>query len=194
MASAIGRQLIYSLYTNTPSNSITLRHSLTGSFTGQKNVNNRVSINLAKYSKLIIIPKAIQGNSNKENDDDQNGISLGTMKLPPNTDFAIFETLLFQWANSLCQGANLPLPLPLKVDKIAGGARLGFITISDGGATEVLTYIDCIVILETIDGLEIPIFRAIRKGTLKDKSPPGEPRIMRSLQGALLKSVELARV
>ncbi|KAB2013345.1 hypothetical protein ES319_D09G150600v1 [Gossypium barbadense] len=48
-------------------------------------------------------------------DDPENGVSLGTMKLPSNTDIQRFETLLFQWANSLCQGANLPLPVPLKV-------------------------------------------------------------------------------
>ncbi|XP_039042196.1 uncharacterized protein LOC120181018 [Hibiscus syriacus] len=45
-------------------------------------------------------------------DDPENGVSLGTMKLPSNTDLPRFETLLFQWANSLCQGANLPLPVP----------------------------------------------------------------------------------
>ncbi|MED6162742.1 hypothetical protein PIB30_073467 [Stylosanthes scabra] len=28
---------------------------------------------------------------------------------------------------AFAKGANLPLPMPLKVDKIAGGARLGFI-------------------------------------------------------------------
>ncbi|KAI7998974.1 hypothetical protein LOK49_LG10G01307 [Camellia lanceoleosa] len=66
------------------------------------------------------------------------------MKLPLNTDIPRFESLLFQWANSLCQGATLPLPMPLKVDKIPGGARLGFITIGDG-ENEVLVYIDCLV-------------------------------------------------
>lgn len=78
------------------------------------------------------------------NDDD--GVNLGTVKLPGNIDIARFESLLFQvsvpalnamleavdsetdrvlfwtlmlfcwqWGNSLCQGANLPLPVPLKV-------------------------------------------------------------------------------
>ncbi|TYI10823.1 hypothetical protein ES332_A09G167900v1 [Gossypium tomentosum] len=124
-------------------------------------------------------------------DDLENGVSLGTMKLPSNTDIQRFETLLFQWANSLCQGANLPLPVPLKIDKIAGGARLGFITVGDG-KTEVLVYIDCLVFPATDNSG--PIFRAIRNGTLKDQSPPGEPRIMRSLLQALQKSVEIARV
>ncbi|KAF2289705.1 hypothetical protein GH714_038093 [Hevea brasiliensis] len=95
------------------------------------------------------------------------------------------------WANSLCQGANLPLPVPLKIDKIPGGVRLGFITIGDG-KTEVLVYIDCLVFPAT--GGSGPIFRAIRNGPLKDKSPPGEPRIMRSLLQALQKSVEIAGV
>ncbi|CDP20110.1 unnamed protein product [Coffea canephora] len=113
------------------------------------------------------------------------------MKLPVDTDLAKFETLLFQWGNSLCQGANLPLPVPLKVDKIAGGARLGFITIGDG-KTEVLVYIDCLVFPATDSSG--PIFRAIRNGPLKAQSAPGEPRIMRSLLAALQKSVEIARV
>ncbi|XP_019442998.1 PREDICTED: uncharacterized protein LOC109347541 [Lupinus angustifolius] len=122
---------------------------------------------------------------------DEDGVSLGTMKLPFNIDLQRFDSLLFQWANSLCQGANLPLPMPLKVDKISGGARLCFITIGDG-KTEVLVYIDCLVFPATDNSA--PIFRAIRNGPLKDKVPPGEPRIMRSLMQALQKSVEIAKL
>lgn len=77
------------------------------------------------------------------------------------------------------------------MDKIAGGARLGFITIEDG-QTEVLVYIDCLVFPAT--NSSAPLFRAIRNGVLKDKEPPGEPRIMRSLLQALKKSVEIARM
>ncbi|XP_062112723.1 uncharacterized protein LOC133823886 [Humulus lupulus] len=128
----------------------------------------------------------------KNDDDPEDGVSLGTMKLPLDTDFQRFELLLFQWANSLCQGANLPLPVPLKIDKIAGGARLGFITIEDGGKTEVLVYIDCLVFPATESSG--PLFRAIRNGPKKDNPPPGEPRIMRSLLQALQKSVEIARL
>ncbi|KAL2323058.1 hypothetical protein Fmac_027437 [Flemingia macrophylla] len=134
-------------------------------------------------------PKASAGSASPTDDDD--GVSLGTMKLPLDTDLQRFDSLLFQWANSLCQGANLPLPVPLKVDKIAGGARLGFITIGDG-KTEVNVYIDCMVFPPTDNSA--PIFRAIRNGPLKDKPPPGEPRIMRSLLQALQKSVEIARL
>ncbi|KAK3226905.1 hypothetical protein Dsin_006767 [Dipteronia sinensis] len=78
-----------------------------------------------------------------------------------------------------------------KVDKIPNGARLGFITIGDG-ETEVLVYIDCLVFPATSDSG--PTFRAIRNGPLKDKPPPGEPRIMRSLLQALQKSVEIATI
>ncbi|CAI9778920.1 unnamed protein product [Fraxinus pennsylvanica] len=123
--------------------------------------------------------------------DDEDGVSLGTLKLPANTDLSRFESLLFQWANSLCQGANLPMPVPLKVDKIPAGARLGFITIGDG-ETEVVVYIDCLVFPATESSG--PLFRAIRNGPMKNESPPGEPRIMRSLLDALKKSVEIARL
>ncbi|KAI3867911.1 hypothetical protein MKX03_011610 [Papaver bracteatum] len=123
---------------------------------------------------------------------DSEGVSLGTMKLPANIDIPRFESLLFQWANSLCQGSNLPLPYPLKVDKITGGARLGFITIGNDGNTEVYVYIDCLVIPST-DGTG-PVFQATRNGGAKDQTPPGEPRIMRSLLEALKKCVEIARV
>ncbi|KAJ0969707.1 hypothetical protein J5N97_022584 [Dioscorea zingiberensis] len=108
-----------------------------------------------------------------------------------DVDVARFETLLFQWANSLCQGANLPLPVPLKVDKIKGGARLGFIRVDDG-KTEVRVYIDCLVFPATESSG--PLFRAIRNGTLKEQAAPGEPRIMRSLLQALQKSVEIAKL
>ncbi|KAJ4830118.1 hypothetical protein Tsubulata_001332 [Turnera subulata] len=141
--------------------------------------------NLAAVSKSS---PADDSNIVAADDDGEDGVSLGTLKLPSNTNLDRFETLLFQWANSLCQGANLPLPVPLKVDKIAGGARLGFISIDDG-KTEVLVYIDCLVF--PASGGSGPIFRAIRNGPLKDKSPPGEPRIMKSLLAALQKSVAI---
>ncbi|KAL9256409.1 hypothetical protein AKJ16_DCAP09018 [Drosera capensis] len=123
--------------------------------------------------------------------DDDDGVSLGTMKLPPDTDIPRFETLLFQWANSLSQGATLPLPMPLKVDKIEGGVRLGFVTIEDGLA-RVSVHMDCVVIPGT--GTSAPIFRAVRNGIKKDKVPAGEPRIMKSLLAALRTSVEIAKV
>ncbi|XP_068659993.1 uncharacterized protein [Aristolochia californica] len=123
--------------------------------------------------------------------DEQDGISLGTMKLPTDIDIGRFETLLFQWANSLCQGANIPLPVPLKVDKVKGGVRLGFSTVGDG-KSEVLVYIDCLVFPATADSG--PLFRAVRNGTSKGQAPPGEERIMRSLLPALRKSVEIARI
>ncbi|CAI8602429.1 unnamed protein product [Vicia faba] len=139
------------------------------------------------FHVTVVAPKASARSYSSTDDDD--GVSLGTMKLPLNIDLQRFDSLLFQWANSLAQGANLPLPMPLKVDKIAGGARLGFITIGDGD-TEVLVYIDCLVFKPNESSA--PIFRASRHGLLKDKVPPGEPRIMRSLMQALEKSVQIA--
>ncbi|XP_075510001.1 uncharacterized protein LOC142546257 [Primulina tabacum] len=139
---------------------------------------------------LIPILKASPGDIIPVKDDDEGGISLGTLKLPANTDLARFEALLFQWGNSLCQGADLPLPVPLKVDKIPGGARLGFISVKDG-QPEVAVYIDCLVFRATEDSV-FPLFRAIRNGPLKDEPPPGEPRIMISLLKALKKCVEIA--
>ncbi|XAR69776.1 hypothetical protein NMG60_11001494 [Bertholletia excelsa] len=149
---------------------------------------------ISSQRKMTAVSKASSGSGGGSlpGNEDEEGVSLGTMKLPLDTDLPRFESLLFQWANSLCQGANLPLPMPLKVDKIPGGARLGFITIGDG-KTEVLVYIDCLVFPAT-DGSSGPIFRAIRNGPLKDQPPPGEPRIMRSLLQALQKSAEIARV
>ncbi|CAL0317029.1 unnamed protein product [Lupinus luteus] len=139
----------------------------------------------------VVIAKASAVNGGAALPGDEDGVSLGTMKLPLNIDLQRFDSLLFQWANSLCQGANLPLPMPLKVDKIPGGARLCFITIGDG-KTEVLVYIDCLVFPATDNSA--PIFRAIRNGPLKDKVLPGEPRIMRSLMQALQKSVQIAKL
>ncbi|KAJ1385762.1 hypothetical protein SESBI_41363 [Sesbania bispinosa] len=153
--------------------------------------NTHPSLVLRNRFHLTTVPKASAGSDGPASPTDDDGVSLGTMKLPFNTDLQRFDSLLFQWANSLCQGANLPLPVPLRVDKIPGGARLGFITIGDG-KTEVLVYIDCLVFPATDNSA--PIFRAIRNGPLKDKAPPGEPRIMRSLLQALQKSIEIARL
>ncbi|KAM0947460.1 hypothetical protein DsansV1_C08g0086511 [Dioscorea sansibarensis] len=143
----------------------------------------------------FIPPRASSSSPDKglvpSTDDDEDGVSLGTMILPPDVDIARFETLLFQWANSLSQGANLPLPVPLKVDRIEGGARLGFTDVDDG-KTEVRVYIDCLVFAATESSA--PLFRAIRNGPFKNRAPPGEPRIMRSLLQALQKSVEIAKL
>eukprot|EP00262_Sarcandra_glabra_P017012 TRINITY_DN568_c0_g1_i1.p1 TRINITY_DN568_c0_g1~~TRINITY_DN568_c0_g1_i1.p1 ORF type:complete len:191 (-),score=17.35 TRINITY_DN568_c0_g1_i1:66-638(-) len=151
------------------------------------------STHLCKLTKFSSrrIPKASSETDSIVRSDDDEGISLGTMKLPSDLDVLRFETLLFQWANSLCQGANLPLPVPLKVDKVKGGVRLGFISVDDG-KTEVLVYIDCLVFPATKDSSMI--FRAVRNGQLKDQPAPGEPRIMRSLLQALQKSVEIAKI
>ncbi|KAH0454354.1 hypothetical protein IEQ34_016278 [Dendrobium chrysotoxum] len=142
------------------------------------------------FSIEISAPRASPANEGISTDVDDDGISLGTMKLPTDTDITLFETLLFQWANSLCQGANLPLPVPLKIDKVQGGVRLGFIKVVDG-KTEVFVYIDCLV-YPAAEGTG-PVFRAIRNGPAKAKIPPGEERIMRSLLQALQKSLEIAR-
>ncbi|GAA0149389.1 hypothetical protein LIER_08574 [Lithospermum erythrorhizon] len=153
-------------------------------------LNKYTFFRVARHTNVAPVVVKSNGGSLLGGDDD--GVSLGTMKLPLDTDLARFETLLFQWANSLSQGANVPLPMPLKVDKIPGGARLGFITVGDG-KTEVDVYIDCLV-FPAIDNAIPPMFRAIRNGPSKDQSPPGESRIMRSLLGALQKSVEIARL
>ena len=78
-----------------------------------------------------------------------------------------------------------------QVDKVEGGIRLGFIAVEDG-ATQTLVYIDCLV-SQAPDGSGL-VFRAIRNGPLKDKEPPGEPRIMRSLLQALQMSIQIAQV
>ncbi|CAN8316606.1 unnamed protein product [Cochlearia groenlandica] len=147
--------------------------------------NNKNHHHRRRHIKRLVVANALPV-------EEEDGVSLGTMKLPMDTDIARFETLLFQWANSLCQGANIPLPVPLKVDRISGGARLGFIVMEDEGKTDVPVYIDCLV-YEGGSGSG-PVFVATRNGRKKDKAPPGEERIMRSLLGALKRAVELARV
>ncbi|XP_035817266.1 uncharacterized protein [Zea mays] len=114
--------------------------------------------------------------------DDDDGVSLGTVKLPGNIDTARLESLLFQISS--------PDAID-QVDKVEGGIRLGFVAVEDG-ATRTLVYIDCLV-SPAPDGSG-PVFRAIRNGPMKDKEPPGEPRIMRSLLQALEKSIQIARV
>ncbi|CAN4121321.1 unnamed protein product [Withania somnifera] len=162
-------------------------------FITNKNSNRFFLNRFSRHQTLSVMVKAAGGDGSisPKDQDYEDGVSLGTMKLPLDIDFARFETLLFQWANSLCQGAMLPLPVPLKVDKIPSGARVCFITVDDA-QTEVIAYIDCMVFPAT--ETSPPIFRAIRNGPSRDKAPPGEARIMRSLLGALQKSVEIARV
>ncbi|KAK9150944.1 hypothetical protein Syun_009253 [Stephania yunnanensis] len=71
---------------------------------------------------LVTRSTVYDGNNYREvstNEDDGEGVSLGTMKLPSDTNIPRFESFLYQ-------GANFPLPVPLKcdkVDKTKGGAR-----------------------------------------------------------------------
>lgn len=118
-------------------------------------------------------------------------VSLGTVKLPPDVNLQRLEVLIYQWGSNLTQNANLPLPVPIKVDKIDGGVRLGYIRLMDG-AIEDLAHIDCVVYPGTRDSSAM--FRAVRNGRLKNEVPPGEPVIMQSLLQALKKSIELSRV
>ncbi|XP_051131076.1 uncharacterized protein LOC127251435 [Andrographis paniculata] len=150
---------------------------------------SKLHVSLSKPAAAAASPDGIPPSAENE-EEAEKGVSLGTLKLPSNTDLARFETLLFQWGNSLCQGANLPLPAPLKVDKIRGGARLGFISMNEEDKPEVLVYIDCLV-FPARDGSG-PMFRAVRKGPKNNQVPPGEPRIMRSLLAALKKCVAIA--
>ncbi|KAH9617410.1 hypothetical protein KSS87_001861 [Heliosperma pusillum] len=156
------------------------------------NQTHNLSILSSSHRNPNVAVKSSPGKQSATSTDNDEGVSLGTMKLPLDTDVPRFETLLFQWANSLCQGAQLPLPMPLKVDKIEGGVNIGFVEIDDG-KTEVSVYINCLVVPGS-NASESPKFIATRKGALRNKVPPGEPRIMKSLLAALQKSVEIARV
>ena len=56
------------------------------------------------------------------------GVQLGTAKLPANVDEEIFKTAMFQWANTLTtSGQNMPLSLPLRVDPQPNGFTLAFL-------------------------------------------------------------------
>lgn len=57
---------------------------------------NKQSVLLGQQN-LIPVPKSSQPNDSVvPSEDDENGVSLGTMKLPPNTDLQRFDSLLFQ--------------------------------------------------------------------------------------------------
>ncbi|KMT06745.1 hypothetical protein BVRB_7g159060 [Beta vulgaris subsp. vulgaris] len=161
-------------------------------FNGNHNYSPKLCSLFSGHRNLTVAVNSSTGKDGVVSSDTEEGVSLGTMKLPANTDIPRFETLLFQWANSLNQGAQLPFPVPLKVDKIEGGVRLGFVEIDDG-KTRVDVYIDCQVVSRSNDS-EFPMFKATRNGVLKNKVPLGEPRLMKSLLAALKKSVEIARV
>lgn len=117
-------------------------------------------------------------------------VSLGTVKLAADVNLRKLEGFLYQWGSSLTQNASLPLPAPIKVDKIDGGVRIGYIKVING-AVEDLVHIDCLVSPATPNS--DAMFRAVRSGRLKDLVPPGEPIIMQSLLQALRKSIELSK-
>ncbi|KAJ7534753.1 hypothetical protein O6H91_12G002400 [Diphasiastrum complanatum] len=137
-----------------------------------------------------MVKAASEGTSIVQEGDWGEPISLGTAKLPPDVDLQKLETLLFQWGNSLTQNAYLPLPAPIRVDKVDYGVRLGYIKVT-AGVIESLVHIDILVLPATANSQAM--FRAVRNGRLKDMVPPGEPVIMQSLLQALKTSIDLAR-
>ncbi|KAF6169251.1 hypothetical protein GIB67_013681 [Kingdonia uniflora] len=169
---AAGRQLIHpNCFTSHVPSSPRHFKCIAGRFLTSHQSSYKLTVEYTSPRNYTFVSKASSADTLRSDDD---GVSLGTMKLPSNIDIPRFESLLFQ------------------VDKINGGARLGFITMIDDGKTEVLTFIDCLVSPAT--EASGPIFRAIRNGPKKDQPPPGEQRIMKGLLDALRKSVEIARV
>ncbi|BBM98576.1 hypothetical protein MPTK1_1g14530 [Marchantia polymorpha subsp. ruderalis] len=118
-------------------------------------------------------------------------VQLATGKIPDDVDLKLFENLLFQWGASLTQNANLPLPVPLKVDKIEGGVRLGYVRVVDAKCEDVV-HID-VVVFPAGDDQPKAMFRALRNGLMKDQTPPAEPLIMQSLLQALKTAVARSR-
>ncbi|KAL3701906.1 hypothetical protein R1sor_019928 [Riccia sorocarpa] len=118
-------------------------------------------------------------------------VQLATGKIPDDVDLKLFESLLFKWGSSLTQNANLPLPVPLKVDRIAGGVRLGYVKVVEAIVEEVC-HIDVVVVPKSDDQPKA-LMVALRNGKLKDTTPPAEPLIMQSLLQALRTAVANSR-
>ncbi|XP_020704741.1 uncharacterized protein LOC110115739 isoform X4 [Dendrobium catenatum] len=110
MASSASQLFPFPVNQNRPSSPVSLAKFGTVTFPGHRGP----SKHWRGFSIEISAPRVSPSNEGIATGVDDDGISLGTMKLPTDTDITLFETLLFQWANSLCQGANLPLPVPLK--------------------------------------------------------------------------------
>ena len=59
---------------------------------------------------------------------------LGTAKLPPTVDEAVFVRSMFQWANGLTtSGQNLPFALPQRVDALETGFSMAFLQSDPNG-------------------------------------------------------------
>ncbi|XP_020704739.1 uncharacterized protein LOC110115739 isoform X3 [Dendrobium catenatum] len=113
MASSASQLFPFPVNQNRPSSPVSLAKFGTVTFPGHRGP----SKHWRGFSIEISAPRVSPSNEGIATGVDDDGISLGTMKLPTDTDITLFETLLFQWANSLCQGANLPLPVPLKEER-----------------------------------------------------------------------------
>eukprot|EP00877_Chromochloris_zofingiensis_P009794 jgi/Chrzof1/5068/Cz15g10180.t1 len=62
-------------------------------------------------------------------------ITLGTATIPRSANLQMFTNSLYQWASSITSsGANLPMSLPLKVDRMESGFQITLLRRSkDGG-------------------------------------------------------------
>lgn len=144
-----------------------------------------------RLHKFLAAPLAAAGDGDVVTQNvSEGGVSLGTARLPDDVNLRQLESLLYQWANDLTANGNLPLPIPIKVDKKEGGISIGFVRLRDG-RVEAPVSID--ISLSAAGGGRPAMFRAVRTGASKDQVPPGEPIIMQSLLQALKMAIPLAR-
>ena len=90
-----------------------------------------------------------------EANDDDDGIQLGTAKLPPTCDETALCDALYQWASTLTSsGQNLPFALSQRVDRTNDGFELAFLTAAKNGAPGELAAVGAIAASVEVAGQE----------------------------------------
>ena len=119
---------------------------------------------------------------------------LGTAKLPPTVDEAVFVRSMFQWANGLTtSGQNLPFALPQRVDALETGFSMAFLQSDPNGEPGTFVSVGEIVAsVEDVDGDARALIvrgtgKAAEKGVLVDV-----PMVMNTMVPAIKNAIAMS--
>ena len=119
---------------------------------------------------------------------------LGTAKLPPTVDEAVFVRSMFQWANGLTtSGQNLPFALPQRVDALETGFSMAFLQSDPNGEPGTFISVGEIVAsVENVDGGARALIvrgtgKAAEKGVLVDV-----PLVMNTMVPAIKNAIAMS--
>ena len=154
----------------------------------------RASAAARRFRAASSAPRASRAFAVRAAADEDESVQLGTAKLPPTVDEAVFVRSMFQWANGLTtSGQNLPFALPQRVDALETGFSMAFLQSDPNGEPGTFISVGEIVAsVENVDGGARALIvrgtgKAAEKGVLVDV-----PMVMNTMVPAIKNAIAMS--